>query len=869
MKPVPDLTCWLQSFGVLALQVALVVALATGLQVLLRTAAARRATWLGAMLGLVVVVANGLIGADRLLARWSRPQAPPAWTVEARGNLPPTLVPAAPAGQESAPLLVSREEAAPAPSAAHWWPVWLWLAGGLVVGGRALAARLALMRWAWRGATISMDEPAGRITALAARMGLRYPVRLMESAALAGPIAFGWWRPTIGLPREFFTRNSPTQQDAILAHELAHLTARDPLWLALADALCAVLWWHPAAWWVRRRFRAASETAADDASLLVKDGPVILAECLVALAAQMRTRRASGWLGMAEFRSGLGRRVERLLSLRPEATDVGIGRGGWIAPVLAVAVLLGLAGAAWAFPGGSGNVPTLLGLVQAATGSMSAPTGLTGPGPNSAGSPTIPASLAILDAPAMPAAQPGTNAAPESHLFSLALNVDLSAIAIALGVPLDTNSPAGFDALASALRGRLAAAGWSPDASAGEGMYLNYRQGRLLARATLPNLDLVRETIEQLNALARGRGLEIPAAPAAATPSTEDGFLTRHFKVSLYRIDGAMPFPTNTVQTTSEGVLNEGLGRLFAQNGWAPGPGESFHVSERQETLVVRAAQTNFLTIEAVLGAIHQPLPQVCVTAEFVELTEGVAEAVGLEKRLSDLGGAVTSQTVLPGETNELERAQGLALPGAELMRTTVWQGAQHAAVLTKQQASDLLGALRQRRGVEVMATPSVTTISARQAQVRVGDLMQVVVGVDTSGGTPKANTLPMDCGLTLDLLPTVLDDLVTIDLNVEASLMEFRGYEPPTGQGAQSSRFRLRQMRKRAFVWHGQTLLLVGPLIEASNSDTDPATPGPRSRLLVFITPTVLGDAGKPLHTDEEMPFATDAVPPQPRPAK
>src|SRR5207247_2842266 len=62
------------------------------------------------------------------------------------------------------------------------------------------------------------------------------------------------------------------------------------------------------------------ETAADDASLVVADGPGLLAGCLVALGKRQLPWQRPAWLGAASgFRSNLGRRVERLLHLPTDA----------------------------------------------------------------------------------------------------------------------------------------------------------------------------------------------------------------------------------------------------------------------------------------------------------------------------------------------------------------------------------------------------------------------------------------------------------------------------------------------------------------------------------------------------------------------
>jgi len=159
---------------------------------------------------------------------------------------------------------------------------------------------------------------AQRAGQLATKLGLRRPVELLESAEIRSPVAFGVLRPALVLPAGFCAEFDLAQQEVMLAHELAHLAHHDPLWLLACDALCAVLWWHPAVWFVRQQLRSASELAADESSLLVPGGPEVLASCLVDLARRTAREGKLGWLSVAGggFRSVLGRRVDRLLGLR-------------------------------------------------------------------------------------------------------------------------------------------------------------------------------------------------------------------------------------------------------------------------------------------------------------------------------------------------------------------------------------------------------------------------------------------------------------------------------------------------------------------------------------------------------------------------
>ncbi len=202
--------------------------------------------------------------------------------------------------------------------ASRRWPGWIWLAGSFVVALRTAWVHVLLCRFGWRQRRTVDDALRARVDGLARRLGLCRPVRVIESPGLGVPAVFGILHPTLALPASFAADFDAQEQQSMLAHELAHLAGRDPAWRLAADLVCAALWWHPLAWWSRSRLRAASEAAADEASLLVPGGPDALAGCLVTLGRKLVNARRLGWLSIegAGFRSGLGRRVERLLSLR-------------------------------------------------------------------------------------------------------------------------------------------------------------------------------------------------------------------------------------------------------------------------------------------------------------------------------------------------------------------------------------------------------------------------------------------------------------------------------------------------------------------------------------------------------------------------
>lgn len=240
-----------------------------------------------------------------------------------------------------------------------WWHglVTIWFIGWTMLMMRAVVVRLG---WSWRyRQAVKLDnaELRDRVSELSRQFGYRRVVTLKASSQWQGPVAWGIVSPTIGLPDDFCREFDAQQQRAMLAHELGHLASRDPLWSLVADMVTAALWWTPWCWWLRATLRNSAESAADEACLVIADGPRILAECLVVLGRRMTRPTSFGYAATGGFRSSLGKRVERLLELEQTETNgslQGTSRQNQIVAIrfaLVISVIVTMVGAAWARPG--------------------------------------------------------------------------------------------------------------------------------------------------------------------------------------------------------------------------------------------------------------------------------------------------------------------------------------------------------------------------------------------------------------------------------------------------------------------------------------------------------------------------------------
>ncbi len=159
----------------------------------------------------------------------------------------------------------------------------LWAAGVLVfsirlIGGWRFTARL---RATSHPAPAEWQE---RLEKIAARVGASAShARLVVSSFISVPTVIGWLRPLILVPVESLSGMPAEHLAALLAHELAHIRRRDYLVSVLQSIAEAVLFYHPAVWWVSEQIRATRELCCDDLAVAASDDVLIYAQALAAL----------------------------------------------------------------------------------------------------------------------------------------------------------------------------------------------------------------------------------------------------------------------------------------------------------------------------------------------------------------------------------------------------------------------------------------------------------------------------------------------------------------------------------------------------------------------------------------------------------
>jgi HEAT repeat protein/beta-lactamase regulating signal transducer with metallopeptidase domain len=226
-----------------------------------------------------------------------------------------------------------------------------WGLVALILGLSYVARRLILVGRLGDRQTVPDGRLLEMLTQLADDAGLRSTPRLTFTSRISSPIALGIRE--ICVPDTALTDLDVEQQRSLLAHELAHLARRDPVWLGVASLMERVFWFQPLNRVASRQIATSAEFLCDDWAVRRTGSGVPLARCLAQVAEWIQASPLGVPVaGMAEERSLLVSRVSRLLEgVNPTTRS---RRGLAVAAVSVLAVMIVAA------PGVSGKSRSLL-----------------------------------------------------------------------------------------------------------------------------------------------------------------------------------------------------------------------------------------------------------------------------------------------------------------------------------------------------------------------------------------------------------------------------------------------------------------------------------------------------------------------------
>jgi beta-lactamase regulating signal transducer with metallopeptidase domain len=216
------------------------------------------------------------------------------------------------------------------------WIDGVWMIGVSLLALRAMGGWYQLQTLRKRARWTIPADMAHQFHQISERMRLAGQISLRISDEVITPLAMGAWRATVILPVSAVLRMPPSELEAVLAHELAHIRRFDYLCNLFQTAVESVLFFHPAVWWLSRTVRERREVCCDEVAVSVCADPVVYAQALLRLEEE-KTERLQLAVALKGPNGSLLRRVKLVLG------DRGIAESGTTSGVrVAAAALLAM-----------------------------------------------------------------------------------------------------------------------------------------------------------------------------------------------------------------------------------------------------------------------------------------------------------------------------------------------------------------------------------------------------------------------------------------------------------------------------------------------------------------------------------------------
>lgn len=286
---------------------------------------------------------------------------------------------------------------------------------------------------------------------------------------------------------------------------------------------------------------------------------------------------------------------------------------------------------------------------------------------------------------------------------------------------------------------------------------------------------------------------------------------------------------TDSSQSSGDGQLGKNTGgdgllpiikRRLSRRG-------SIEIDSRSNSLIITDVAANVAAIKQLITILDQPEPQVEIEARIVVATRNFSRDIGIQLSGLVVGdGRGGSFGTLPGATTALPIPPSLPVPsisnglGAQLANTAIGLT---TGIFGTAQLSALITLGEQRGQAKVIATPRVTALNNRPAEIKSSTQIPItnIQPGSAAGGFAVATTVYVDVPLRLAITPQITD-MGTVILNVVAENSSTSTIVP----GATAPAINTQSMTTQVTVPDGGTTVVGGVLFDDERQGQD-RTPG------------------------------------------
>ena len=291
----------------------------------------------------------------------------------------------------------------------------------------------------------------------------------------------------------------------------------------------------------------------------------------------------------------------------------------------------------------------------------------------------------------------------------------------------------------------------------------------------------------------------------------------------------------------------------------------SIQPDEAINALVIRADPSTMLELKNIIASLDVRRLQVLIEAAIVEVTADFTKKLGTELFIGDTesGSVPVGLTAPAGTLAQVLQNLALDIPNTvDLGTAPLIAGGRTNSSGTS--FGLIIRALSTNKDVNLLSTPSITTMQNEQAKIVVGQNVPFRTGSTLIGSDGASNPFTTiqrsDVGLTLEVTPHIHDgNLIQLKIHHEVSEVDETSFGAIGSEGSADIITNKRTIDTTILVDNGE-VIIIGGLIRDKETDNQSRVPilgsipvlgflfrskttlVEKQNLLVFLRPTVLG---------------------------
>ncbi len=186
-------------------------------------------------------------------------------------------------------------------------------------GGVSILLIRLLFSLSWvrhvRSSSTAAPEIQQTLNSIISRLRLKVKPVAASTSLVSSPMTIGHLKPIVLFPIGILNHISPSEVEAILTHELAHIVRKDYLSNLVQSFIETLFYYHPIVWWISAMVRSERENRADDLAVTWCGDQLGYAKALMTIQEMQVSQGPSLAIGFASRKGAMLARIQRILNV--------------------------------------------------------------------------------------------------------------------------------------------------------------------------------------------------------------------------------------------------------------------------------------------------------------------------------------------------------------------------------------------------------------------------------------------------------------------------------------------------------------------------------------------------------------------------